>query len=107
MSLDLLVREGVLCIQNLDESSDLFMVEIMHIRHKFDIDTHLVESLVLDHGARHPDMKKRVENCYLTYNVSLRYEKSEVNVGFFYSNADQRVKMVLAERSIGKVLATV
>ena len=36
----------------------------------------LVRGLVLDHGARHPDMKKRVENAYiLTCNVSLEYEK--------------------------------
>ncbi|KAL4601006.1 hypothetical protein ACB092_11G240800 [Castanea dentata] len=52
------------------------MVEIMHMRHKFDVDTHLVEGLVLDHGSRHPDMKRRAENCYiLTCNVSLEYEK--------------------------------
>ena len=36
----------------------------------------LVRGLVLDHGARHPDMKKRVANAYiLTCNVSLEYEK--------------------------------
>ncbi|KAF9625551.1 hypothetical protein IFM89_024324 [Coptis chinensis] len=66
---------------------------------KFDVDTRLVEGLVLDHGSRHPDMKRRVENCYiLTCNVSLEYEKSEVNAGFFYSNAEQREAMVIAER---------
>ncbi|GLJ48206.1 hypothetical protein SUGI_1017970 [Cryptomeria japonica] len=94
-----IVVNAVLCIQKPEESIDLFMVEIMHMRHKFDVDTRLVEGLVLDHGARHPDMKKRVENCYiLTCNVSLEYEKSEVNAGFFYSNAEQREKMVIAER---------
>jgi hypothetical protein len=36
-------------------------VEIMHMRHKLDNDTRLVKGLVLDHGARHPDMPKRVE----------------------------------------------
>ena len=35
-----------------------------------------MKGLVLDHGARHPDMKKRVTNAYiLTCNVSLEYEK--------------------------------
>merc|ERR1719262_1266257 len=63
-------------------------------------DTKLVRGLVLDHGARHPDMPKRLENCYiLTMNVSLEYEKSEVNAGFFYSNADQRDKLVQSERT--------
>ncbi|KAK1287393.1 hypothetical protein QJS10_CPB19g01690 [Acorus calamus] len=94
-----IVVKAVLCIQNDHEPIDLFMVEIMHMRHKFDVDTRLVEGLVLDHGSRHPDMKKRVENCYImTCNVSLEYDKSEINAGFFYSNAEQREKMVAAER---------
>ncbi|KAG6532748.1 hypothetical protein ZIOFF_006598 [Zingiber officinale] len=93
------VVDAVLCIRKPDEPIDLFMVEIMHMRHKFDVDTRLVEGLVLDHGSRHPDMKRRAENCYiLTCNVSLEYDKSEINAGFFYSNAEQREKMVAAER---------
>ncbi|KAG2616386.1 T-complex protein 1 subunit zeta 1 [Panicum virgatum] len=94
-----IVVNAVLCIRKPEEPIDLFMVEIMHMRHKFDVDTRLVEGLVLDHGSRHPDMKRRAENCYiLTCNVSLEYEKSEINAGFFYSNAEQREKMVAAER---------
>eukprot|EP00850_Spirogloea_muscicola_P021590 SM000255S08769 [mRNA] locus=s255:7302:12339:+ [translate_table: standard] len=91
----------VLCVRQPGEAIDLFMVEIMHMRHKLDTDTRLVKGLVLDHGARHPDMKKRVENCHiLTLNVSLEYEKSEVNSGFFYHDAEQREKMVAAERQV-------
>ncbi|XP_011097194.1 T-complex protein 1 subunit zeta 1 [Sesamum indicum] len=94
-----IVVNSVLCIRKPEEPIDLFMVEIMHMRHKFDVDTRLVEGLVLDHGSRHPDMKRRAENCYiLTCNVSLEYEKSEINAGFFYSNAEQREAMVAAER---------
>eukprot|EP00246_Nothoceros_aenigmaticus_P002535 TRINITY_DN13400_c0_g2_i1.p1 TRINITY_DN13400_c0_g2~~TRINITY_DN13400_c0_g2_i1.p1 ORF type:complete len:535 (-),score=113.38 TRINITY_DN13400_c0_g2_i1:180-1784(-) len=94
-----IVVNAVLCIRKPDEPIDLFMVEQMHMRHRLDTDTRLVEGLVLDHGARHPDMKKRVENCYvLTCNVGLEYEKSEVNSGFFYHDADTREKMVAAER---------
>lgn len=53
----------------------------------------------MDHGARHPDMKKRVEDAYiLTCNVSLEYEKTEVNAGFFYKSAEEREKLVVAER---------
>ena len=84
----------------------------------------LVKGIVLDHGARHPDMAKRVTNAYiLTCNVSLEYEKrcvvwlyygwytcntfvigrfsychSEVNSGFFYKTAAEREKLVAAER---------
>ncbi|XP_058775259.1 T-complex protein 1 subunit zeta 2-like [Vicia villosa] len=94
-----IVVDAVLCIRKPEEAIDLFMVEIMHMRQKFDVDTRLVEGLVLDHGSRHPDMKRRAENCHiLTCNVSLEYEKSEINSGFFYSNAEQREAMVIAER---------
>lgn len=71
----------------------------MEMQHKTDLDTQLIRGLVLDHGARHPDMKKRVEDAYiLTCNVSLEYEKSEVNSGFFYKSADEREKLLAVER---------
>lgn len=78
---------------------DLHMVEIMKMQHRSETDTHLIRGLVLDHGARHADMPKRVENAYvLTLNVSLEYEKTEVNSSFFYSSAEQREKLVESER---------
>lgn len=78
---------------------DLYMVELMEMQHKTGADTQLVRGLVLDHGARHPDMPKRLENAYiLTCNISLEYEKSEVNSGFFYKTAEEREKFITAER---------
>lgn len=66
----------------------------MHMVHRLASDTQLIKGLVLDHGARNPDMPKRLENCYiLTCNVSLEYEKTEVNSQFFFSNAGDREKM--------------
>lgn len=35
----------------------------------------------------------------LTANISLEYEKAEVNAGFFYSSAEQREALVAAERA--------
>lgn len=91
----------------------------MKMQHRTQSETQLVRGLVLDHGARHPDMPKRLENAFiLTLNVSLEYEKtyvlmlltdslmslrgysvsSEVNSGFFYSSAEQREKLVESER---------
>jgi T-complex protein 1 subunit zeta len=59
------------------EPIDLHMIEIMKMQHKLDTDTRLVKGLVMDHGARHPDMPTRLENCFiLTLNVSLEYEKT-------------------------------
>jgi T-complex protein 1 subunit zeta len=63
------------------EPIDLHMVEIMKMQHRTGSETQLVRGLVLDHGARHPDMPKRVENAYiLTLNVSLEYEKTWVSL---------------------------
>eukprot|EP00043_Microstomoeca_roanoka_P006576 m.64005 g.64005 ORF g.64005 m.64005 type:complete len:533 (+) comp13473_c0_seq1:280-1878(+) len=91
--------DAVLTIKQEGQPLDLFMVEIMEMQHKTQTDTQLVKGIVMDHGARHPDMPKRLENCYiLTCNVSLEYEKTEVNSGFFYKTAIDREKMVAAER---------
>jgi T-complex protein 1 subunit zeta len=93
------VVDAIRCIKKPETALDLNMVEILHMKNKLVTDTRLIKGLVLDHGARHPDMPKRVENCYiLTINVSLEYEKSEVNAGFFYSSAEQREKLVDSER---------
>lgn len=91
--------DAVLSIQQKGHDIDLHMVEIMEMQHRTAIDTTLIRGIVTDHGARHPDMPKKVENAYiLICNVSLEYEKSEVNSGFFYKTAEEREKLVAAER---------
>ncbi|KAJ1922115.1 T-complex protein 1 subunit zeta [Tieghemiomyces parasiticus] len=93
------VVDAVRAINLSDSPIDLHMVEIMKMQHRSESDSRLVRGLVLDHGPRHPDMPKRVTNAYiLTLNVSLEYEKTEVNSGFFYSSAEQRDKLVESER---------
>jgi len=94
-----LVVDAVEAIRVPDQPIDLHMVEIMCMQHKSDMESMCIKGLVLDHGPRHPDMKKRSEKCFiLTCNVSLEYEKSEVNSGFYYSTAQQRENLVEAER---------
>lgn len=69
--------DAVGCIRKPSQPIDLFMIEIQQMKHKTVDDTTLVKGLVLDHGSRHPDMKKHVTNAYiLTCNVSLEYEKT-------------------------------
>jgi len=93
------IVDSVLAIYQAPAKPDLHMVEIMKMQHRTAADTQLIRGLALDHGARHPDMPKRLENCYiLTMNVSLEYEKTEINSGFFYSSAEQRDKLVESER---------
>merc|ERR1719229_886622 len=91
--------DAIRCIKKSDAPLDLNMIEVLHMKNKLVTDTKLIKGIVMDHGSRHPDMPKKLENCYiLTCNVSLEYEKSEVNAGFFYSSAEQRDKLVESER---------
>jgi T-complex protein 1 subunit zeta len=79
---------------------DLHMIELMHMQHKMSNESKLIRGLVLDHGGRQSDMPSRMENCYIMcLNVSLEYEKTEVHSGFFWSNADQREKLIASERA--------
>lgn len=92
--------DAVLAVRQGEKPVDLHMIELMEMQHKTATETQLVRGIVMDHGARHPDMPKSVENAYiLTCNVSLEYEKSEVNSGLFYKTAEEREKFLLAERA--------
>ena len=103
-----IVVEAVECIRAANASSsedaakvplDLYMVEIMQMKERLVTETRLVKGLVMDHGSRHPDMPKRLENVFvLTLNVSLEYEKTEVHSTFFYSSAEERERLVASER---------
>lgn len=69
--------KGATGTETIRDPIDLHMVEIMKMQHRTELDTQLVRGLVLDHGARHPDMPKRMENAFiLILNVSLEYEKT-------------------------------
>lgn len=92
--------DATLAIYQKDKPIDLHMIELMEMQHKTSAETQLVRGIVMDHGARHPDMPKSVENAYiLTCNVSLEYEKSEVTSGLFYKTAEEREKFLVAERA--------
>lgn len=68
-------------------------------QHKSGSDSCFIDGIVLDHGARHPDMPRQLENVHiLTCNVSFEYEKTEVSAGFYYSSAEERERFVDSER---------
>jgi len=91
--------DAVLGIRAPGESIDLHMIEIMTMRHRLDLDTRLVRGLVLDHGTRHPNMKKRASNCKILFaNLNLEWEHTEVNSAFYFKDANQREEMAVAER---------
>jgi len=94
-----IVVDAVLTIKKDNEPLDLFMIEVMAMQHHSDVDTRLIKGLVLDHGARHPDMPKNLKNCFiLTCNVSLELEKAVDNVVFQYQDAEGREQFVNQER---------
>ena len=97
------VVDAMLAIAVEGESIDLHMVEIMQMQHKSGADSCFIKGLVLDHGARHPDMPRYLENVHiLTCNVSMEYEKTEISAGFFYSSAEEREKFVDSEQRFTK-----
>ena len=38
---------------------------MMSMEHKTEMETKLVKGLVMDHGARHPDMPKKVTDAFI------------------------------------------
>jgi len=75
------------------------MIETIHMQHKAATESRLVRGLVMDHGGRHPGMPKALSKCHvLTMNYDLEFQKTEINSGFYYNSAEQRQKMVDAER---------
>ncbi|GMH60662.1 hypothetical protein TL16_g03098, partial [Triparma laevis f. inornata] len=93
------IVDAVQCVAEPGVPVDLHMVEIMHMQQQQGCDSRFVNGIVLDHGGRHPDMPKVMENCYImTCNVTFEYEKTEVQSGFFYSSAEEREKLVESER---------
>lgn len=92
--------DAVNTVRKSDNSIDLHMVEIMEMNHKTEEETMFVKGLVLDHGARHPDMPKLAKDVYvLCLNVSLEYEKSTVHSTIVYKSAEEREKLVASERA--------
>lgn len=79
--------DAVLAIKQGDKPIDLHMVEIMEMQHRSEEETSLIKGIVMDHGARHPDMKKLVKNAFiLTCNCSLEYEKTYAQAVDYYYN---------------------
>lgn len=93
------VVDAVQCIYVQGEPLDLNRVETIAMEKNMGTDSRFVNGLVLDHGGRHPDMPKVLKSCHImTCNVTFEYEKTEVQSGFFYSNAEEREKLVESER---------
>jgi len=94
-----IVTDSILTIKRENEKVNLFMVEQLSMMSKLASETSLVKGLVLDHGLRHPLMKRDMRNVYIFIcNISLEFENTEVNTAFSSNAAEMREKMADAER---------
>lgn len=86
-------------MMRLGTTFDTNMIEVIKMEGGDIKDSVFVDGLVLDHGGRHYSMPTFLENvCVLTTNMSLEYEKPEVNAEFCYSSAHQREALAISER---------
>ena len=90
---------AVQCIyEGSDMPIDLSRIEVMPMSRSTN-ESRFINGIVLDHGARHPDMPDVLHNCkIMTLNTSLEYEKTETQSSFYYSSAEEREKLVESER---------
>ncbi|EPR80052.1 T-complex protein 1 zeta subunit [Spraguea lophii 42_110] len=78
---------------------DTNMVEVLKMPEGDIADSQLINGLVLDHGGRHHAMPTKMKDVIIMItNISLEYEKPEINAGFYYSSAEERDKLVGSER---------
>lgn len=94
---DIVIRAVISISQT--KTFDTNMIEVIKMEEGDIRDSEFIEGLVLDHGARHHAMPTALENvCVLVTNMSLEYEKPEINSEFFYSTAQQREMLCQSER---------
>jgi T-complex protein 1 subunit zeta len=88
-------------VKNISESQfqDVNMIEVIKMNEGDVNDTKYIDGLVLDHGNRHYGMPTKLEDVVvLVTNMSLEYEKPEINAQFIYSSSKQREELVKNER---------
>ncbi|KAI5168576.1 T-complex protein 1 subunit zeta [Pancytospora epiphaga] len=78
---------------------DADMVEVIKMEGGDIRDSIFVDGLVLDHSGRHYAMPNELTNvCVMITNMSLEYEKPEINAEYCYSSAAQREELAATER---------
>jgi T-complex protein 1 subunit zeta len=94
-----IVVNAVKTIMRPEVPIDLHMIEIISMQHSSDSDCRLINGLALDHGARNPDMPKKVTDAHiLTCNISLEPEKHANKAEVRIIDAESREKMLAMER---------
>jgi T-complex protein 1 subunit zeta len=80
---------------------DLERIEMLQINTRTESDSKWIRGIVLDHGARHPDMPKIIHNAFiLLCNINLEYERPTTNSTINYDSIEDREKISLNEREL-------
>lgn len=78
-----IIVDAVRAVSRPNETSDLFMVEVIEMEHKSVLESKLVRGIVLDHGFRHPGFfvksDKINRNFFLIW---LKLTKSQWSIKF-------------------------
>ena len=93
--------DAILTIYNERQMIDLERIEILQIKSKTESDSKWIRGMVLDHGARHPDMPKILHNAFvLLCNINLEHERSETDSTFSFDSLENREKSSINERDL-------
>ena len=93
--------DAILTICNEGKIMDLERIEMLQINTRTESDSKWIRGIVLDHGARHPDMPKIIHNAFiLLCNVNLEYERPTTNSTINYDSIEDREKISLNEREL-------
>lgn len=93
-----IVVDAIQCVKEEDKPIDMDRVDVIKIQSTKE-SVRLVKGLVLDQSFRHELMPKRMEKVHiLVLNVSLEFEDTVVKTIMPISNADEKERMMIAER---------
>lgn len=93
--------DAVLTIYNEGKIVDLERIEILQVNTRTESDSKWIRGIVLDHGARHPDMPKLINNALiLLCNINLEYERPTTTSSINYNSIEEREKISLNEREL-------
>nr|UXY88509.1 T-complex protein 1, zeta SU [Cryptomonas curvata] len=94
-----IVTDAILTIYREGEEIDLDMIEIISMESQVEFESRFIKGIVLDHGSRHIGMPSILNDSFiLLCNISLEYEKTELDSEFMFNSTDKQEKLSIKER---------
>nr|UXY87507.1 T-complex protein 1, zeta SU [Cryptomonas sp.] len=94
-----IVSDAILTIHREGEEIDIEMIETISIDSQIEFESRFVKGIVLDHGSRHTGMPNLLNDSFiLLCNISLEYEKTEIDSELLFNSSDIQEKLSFKER---------